>query len=113
MESSMASVINQSRYVVRVKRRPDLYREFPHTKKSKAEAYKLKLKSEEKLDAEMEQLSNQLLVRVRRKGYPEQTFRAAITGSATERARKRNAEQFATLNAKPGEATSIAKSTLP
>jgi predicted DNA-binding transcriptional regulator AlpA len=39
--------------------------------------------------------------------------RASITGSATERARKRNAEQFATLNAKPREATSIAKSTLP
>ena len=30
--------------------------------------------------------------------------RAPITGSATERARKRNAEQFATLNAKPSRA---------
>ena len=73
----MASVINQSRYVVSVKRHPSKRREFPHTKKSEAEAYQLKLKGEEKLDATIEQLSNQLLVRIRRKGYPEQTLRAA------------------------------------
>jgi integrase len=77
MESSMASVINQSRYVVSAKGRPSKTREFPHTKKAEAEAYQLKLKNEEKLDAKIEQLSNQLLVRVRRKGYPEQTLRAA------------------------------------
>ncbi|MDX6462124.1 MAG: hypothetical protein QOE55_5821 [Acidobacteriaceae bacterium] len=73
----MASVINQSRYVVSVARHPSKRREFPHTKKAEAEAYQLKLISEEKLDAKIEQLSNQLLVRVRRKGYPEQTLRAA------------------------------------
>jgi predicted DNA-binding transcriptional regulator AlpA len=38
--------------------------------------------------------------------------RAPITGSATERARKRNAEQFATVNAKPSRAPAAGRSML-
>jgi len=38
--------------------------------------------------------------------------RRPITGSATERARKRNAEQFATLNAKPSRAQAAGRSIL-
>jgi integrase len=77
MESSMASIINQSRYVVRVKRRPDLKREFPHTKKAEALAYQGRLINLDNLPATIEQLSNQLLVRIRRLGYPEQCIKAA------------------------------------
>ena len=72
----MASIINQSRYVVRVKRRPDLKREFPHTKKNEALDYHSRLINLDNLPAEIEQLANQLLVRVRRRGHPEQTIRA-------------------------------------
>jgi len=38
--------------------------------------------------------------------------RAPITGSATERARKRNADQFATVNAKPSRAPAAGRSML-
>jgi predicted DNA-binding transcriptional regulator AlpA len=38
--------------------------------------------------------------------------RGSITGSATERARKRNAEQFATLNAKPSRTPAAGRSLL-
>jgi hypothetical protein len=65
----MASIINQSRYVVKVPRRPNLTREFPHTKKAKALEYQNSLRS---LTRVLEQLSNQLFVRVRRRGRPEQ-----------------------------------------
>jgi hypothetical protein len=74
----MASIINQSRYVVRVRRRADLKREFPHTKKAEALAYQSRLINLDELPAEIEQLSNQLLVRrPRRRGHPEQTIKAA------------------------------------
>jgi hypothetical protein len=72
----MASIINQSRYVVRVKRLPDLKREFPHTKRTEALDYHSRLINLDNLPAEIEQLAHQLLVRVRRRGHPEQTIRA-------------------------------------
>jgi hypothetical protein len=68
----MASIINQSRYVVKVPRRPNLTREFPHTKKAKALEYQNSLRSLTRVPASIEQLSNQLFVRVRRRGRPEQ-----------------------------------------
>jgi integrase len=72
----MATVFNQSRFVVKVAKRPDLTRQFPHTKKAKALEYQNSLKTLTRVPATIEQLTNQLFVRVRRRGYPEQTIRA-------------------------------------
>src|ERR1700674_4320944 len=82
MESSMASIINQSHYVVRVKRRPDLKREFLHTQRAQALDYQNRLINLDNLPAKIEQLSNKLLVRVRRRGYPEQTLKASSFAAA-------------------------------
>jgi hypothetical protein len=65
----MASIINQSRYVVRVAKRPDLTRQFRHTKKAEAIAYQNSLLALTRVPATIEQLSNQLFVRIRRRGY--------------------------------------------
>jgi integrase len=73
----MATIINQSRYVVTAKRRPDLRRDFPHTKKSKALAYQAEVAAKYRVTAEIEQLSNKLFVRIRRRGRPEQTLPAS------------------------------------
>jgi hypothetical protein len=43
MESVMSSVINKSKFIVRVKRHPELNRTFPQNKAAKAEAYKKQL----------------------------------------------------------------------
>jgi hypothetical protein len=72
----MASISNQSRYVVKVAKRPDLTRHFRHTKKAEALDYQNSLKTLTRVPATIEQLSNQLFVRVRRRGYPKQTIRA-------------------------------------
>jgi hypothetical protein len=39
----VSSIINQSKWIVTVKRRPDLARAFPHYKEAEAKAYKEKL----------------------------------------------------------------------
>jgi integrase len=72
----MASIINQSRYVVKVAKRPDLNRQFRHTKKAEALDYQNSLKTLTRFPATIEQLSNQLFVRIRRRGRPELTIRA-------------------------------------
>jgi hypothetical protein len=49
-ESFVSSIINQSRYIVKIARRPDFTREFPHAKSTEAEAYKATLSAEDQLD---------------------------------------------------------------
>ena len=50
----MSSIINKSKWIVTVKRRPDLTRAFPHYKGvGEAQAYKQQLLSEDKLVADI------------------------------------------------------------
>jgi integrase len=73
----VATIVNQSRFIVRVKRHPGLSREFPHTKASEAEAYKQQvIRENPKLDPDLiviERGVPRLLVRIRRRGLPEQS----------------------------------------
>jgi hypothetical protein len=48
----VSSIINQSRYIVIVPRKPEFAGEFPHTKAAEAEAYKAQLLAEKGLKAE-------------------------------------------------------------
>ena len=71
----MATIVNQSRYLVTVKRRPDLAREFPHSKAAAATAYKDQVLRDHGLKAEIERGPLQLLVRLRAQGQPKQSKR--------------------------------------
>jgi hypothetical protein len=71
----VATIVNQSRFIVRVKRRPELTLEFPHTKVHEAEAYRKQLigKGHPEASVVIERGATRLLVRVRRRGLPEQS----------------------------------------
>jgi len=69
----VSSIINQSRYIVKVARQPDLTCEFPHTKAAEAEAYKATLLAEKGLKAEIERGPLKLLVRIRTPGWPPES----------------------------------------
>ena len=71
----MSSIINTSKWIVKVKRRPDLNRAFPDYKGTEAKAYKEKLLSEDKLVAEIVRGPLKLFVRVRTRGRPPQYLR--------------------------------------
>jgi hypothetical protein len=49
----VSNIINQSRYIVKVARKPGLTCEFPHTKAAEAEAYRATLLAEKGLKAEI------------------------------------------------------------
>lgn len=71
----MSSIINKSKWIVTVKRRPDLTRAFPHYKGAEASTYKQKLLSEDKLVAEIARGPLKLFVRIRSRGRPPQYLR--------------------------------------
>lgn len=66
------SVINKSKFIVTVKRRPDLIRAFPHDKGAQAKAYKDKLLNEGHLVEDIARGPLKLLVRIRSRGRPTQ-----------------------------------------
>ena len=68
----MSSIINKSKWIVTVKRRPDLTRAFPHYKGTEAKAYKQQLLSEDQLVAEIARGPLKLFVRIRTRGRPPQ-----------------------------------------
>ena len=76
----MATYENRSRYFVRVLKRPDLYREFPHDQQDAAKAYYDQLAAQS-LKPKLEQFEDKILVRVRSKGVRPQQYTA---GSWTE-----------------------------
>ena len=63
----MATIVDRSPWVVSVRNREDLYREFPYNKKSKAEAYAASLQ-DQGIKASVKRLANQFQVQSRRKG---------------------------------------------
>ncbi len=72
----MSSIINKSKFIVTVKRRPDLTHAFPHYKGTEAQAYKQKLLSEDKkLVADIARGPLKLFVRIRTRGRPPQYLR--------------------------------------
>jgi integrase len=71
----VSSIINKSKWIVTVKRRPDLTCAFPHYKGTEAKAYKEKLLSEDKLVAEIVRGPLKLFVRIRTRGRPPQYLR--------------------------------------
>jgi integrase len=71
----VSSIINKSKWIVTVKRRPDLTRAFPHYKGAEASTYKQKLLSEDKLVAEIARGPLKLFVRIRTRGRPSQYLR--------------------------------------
>jgi integrase len=80
----VSNIINQSRYIVKVARKPELTCEFPHTKAAEAEAYKAKLLAEKGLKAEIERGPLKLLVRIRTPGWPEASQRVHSYDEATD-----------------------------
>jgi hypothetical protein len=72
----VSSIINKSKFIVTVKRRPDLTRAFPHYKGTGAKAYKQQLLSEDKkLVADIARGPLKLFVRIRTRGRPPQYLR--------------------------------------
>jgi integrase len=71
----VSSIINKSKWIVTVKRRPDLNRAFPHYKGAEASTYKQQLLSEDKLVAEIARGPLKLFVRIRTRGRPSQYLR--------------------------------------
>jgi integrase len=71
----VSSIVNKSKWIVTVKRRPDLTRAFPHYKGAEAKAYKQQLLSEDKLVAEIARGPLKLFVRIRTRGRPSQYLR--------------------------------------
>ncbi len=71
----MSSIINKSKFIVTVKRRPDLNRAFPHHKGTEAKAYKQQLLSEDKLVADIARGPLKLFVRIRTRGRPHRNRR--------------------------------------
>jgi hypothetical protein len=81
---AMPSIVNQSRYLVTVKGRPDLTREFVHAKAAQAQAYKDQVLTEHGLTAQIERGPLQLLVRLRVRGQPTQSKRVTSYEAAEE-----------------------------
>jgi integrase len=74
MESRiLATITNRSRYVVSTKNRADLTREFPFSDALRAQQY-LKELRDQGFKPTLSQREDTLLVRIRKKGFPEQTF---------------------------------------
>jgi hypothetical protein len=71
----VSSIINQSKWIVTVNRRPDLARAFPHYKEVEAKAYKEKLLKEHGVVADIARGPLKLLVRIRTPGRPPQCQR--------------------------------------
>lgn len=71
----MASIENRSRYVVSVKNRNDLTKEFPYSDARRAREYLKQLRGDG-LKPKITQLSDNLLVRFRNKGQPPQAIKA-------------------------------------
>jgi hypothetical protein len=71
----VSSIVNKSKWIVTVKRHPDLARSFPHYKEAEASAYKEKLLKEDKLVAEIARGPLKLFVRIRTRGRPPQYLR--------------------------------------
>jgi integrase len=73
----VATIVNQSRFIVSVKRRPDLDREFPHARAAEAKAYRDHvIRENPPLKAgsvSIERGPTKLLVRIRRRGLPAQS----------------------------------------
>lgn len=64
----MASIINRSRYVVRVRSRPDLTAEFPYDRTVELEAYVARLRGDG-FKPSIDQYEDTILVRISTKGY--------------------------------------------
>lgn len=77
----MATITNRSRYVVSVKNRPDLTKEFPFSNAQRARARLEELRAEG-FKPTLTQREDTLLVRIRKKGLPKQTFKASSYAEA-------------------------------
>jgi integrase len=76
----MATIENRSRYVVSVKNREDLYREFPFTNLSEAKLYAKNIQAEQKLKPVLTQKKDAFFVRIRQTGYKtvQKTFATEV-----------------------------------
>jgi hypothetical protein len=84
----MSSIINQSKWIVTVKRRPDLARAFPHYKEAEAKDHKEKLLKEHRVVADIARGPLKLLVRIRSRGrsrtVPVQRFTMELLKSPSQ-----------------------------
>ena len=88
----MATLINRSRYTVRVPRRAELTRQFTYTQATVARAYLEELRAQGH-PAALEQGDDGWLVRIRQKGYPELNFRSTSLEAAESDAARIEAER--------------------
>jgi len=78
----MASIVNRSNYIVTVEGKPELTRRFPFNKLKEAKHYQRTQRQAQQADGsnpdsvQLIQLEDNLLVRIRDKGYPALTFKA-------------------------------------
>jgi hypothetical protein len=77
----LATITNRSRYVVSVKNRPDLTQEFPFTDGQRARARLGELRAKG-FKPTLTQREDTLLVRIRVKGLPKQSFQAKTYAEA-------------------------------
>jgi integrase len=108
----VSNIINQSRYIVIVPRKPEFTGEFPHTKAAEAEAYKAKLLAEKGLKAEIERGPLKLLVRIRTPGWPEESQRVHSYDEAREYETQILADQIRCVRVDPKAARKTLTATL-
>lgn len=92
----MATLINRSRYTVRVARKPELDREFPHTEVEAAREY-LKSLREQGHPGRLEQGDEHWYVRIRQRGYAELNFDGGPLQKAEAAAARIEAERTSGL----------------
>jgi integrase len=108
----VSNIINQSRYIVIVPRKPEFTGEFPHTKAAEAEAYKAQLLAEKGLKAEIERGPLKLLVRIRTPGWPEESQRVHSYDEARQYETQVLADQIRCVRVDPKAARKTLTATL-
>lgn len=88
----MATLVNRSRYTVRVLHKPALKRHFPHSELAAARKY-LKQLHEQGHPARLEQEDEHWYVRIRQKGYPDLNFDGGRHEDATAAVARIEAER--------------------
>lgn len=87
----MASIVNRSNYIVTVEGKPERTRKFPFNKLKEAKHYQRAQRQAQQAhgnnpdSVQLTQLEDKLLVRIRDKGYPEVSFKAASYEEAEQK----------------------------